>query len=61
MFLRVFFYAKDKIADKALSFPTKLCRFRQAFVVSGKALPFPTRLCRFRQALCRKIASYDTA
>ena len=41
----MFFLAKDKIADKALSFPTRLCRFRQA-------------LCRFRQALCRIIASY---
>jgi len=27
--------------------PTKLCRFRQAFVVSDKRLSFPTKLCRF--------------
>ena len=38
----MFFLAKDKIADKALSFPTRLCRFRQCFVVSDKALSFPT-------------------
>ena len=43
-----------------INLPTKLCRFRQAFVASNKRLSFPTRLCCFRQALCRKIASSET-
>ncbi len=30
--------------------PTKLCRLRQAFVVSDKHLSFLTSICRFQQA-----------
>jgi hypothetical protein len=36
-----------------INLPTKLCRFRQAFVVSEKRLSFPTKLCR-------KFASFET-
>jgi hypothetical protein len=35
------------VSDKALLFPTTLCRFRQGFAVSDKRLSFPTKLCRF--------------
>jgi hypothetical protein len=33
-----------------INFPTRLCRFRQAFVGPDKRLLFPTSICRFRQA-----------
>ena len=34
-----------------INLPTKLCRFRQVFVVSDKRLSFPTSVCCFWQAL----------
>ena len=48
---RVVIYFYGGFSVIRINLPTKLCRFRQGFVVSDKRLSFPTKLCRFRQAL----------